>query len=254
MWQNIRVVILLLTFATVAQQNWLEQADLSWKNSFYVALYPINVDDSEAVSRYIATLKQDDFEPIAEYFAQEAEGFGLNLRRPIELRLGEEIKELPPAPPRAGSALEAIIWSLRFRLFAWQNSPRISINPKIRMYLLFHDPKTYKRLSHSSALNKGRLGYVNLFGSKNSHPSNLVVLAHEMLHTLGATDKYDLNTTLPMFPDGFAEPDKQPLYPQQFAELMGGRVPISETRADIPIGLSQVIMREKTAREIQWLQ
>ena len=109
-------------------------------------------------------------------------------------------------------------------------------------------------LSHSTALNKGRIGRVNLFGDKNYAKQNLVILAHELLHTLTATDKYDLETTLPVYPDGFAEPNKQPPYPQDFAELMGGRVPISEAKAQIPKSLGQTLIGEKTAREIGWLR
>jgi len=34
------------------------------------------------------------------------------------------------------------------------------------------------------------------------------VIAHELLYTLNATDKYDLNTGLPIFPNGYAEPER----------------------------------------------
>jgi len=93
-----------------------------------------------------------------------------------------------------------------------------------------------------------------LFGDRSYAKQNLVILAHELLHTLNATDKYDLSTTLPVYPEGFAEPDKTPLYPQSFAELMGGRVPMSEVRADIPKSLKQTVVGEKTAQEIGWLK
>ena len=75
-----------------------------------------------------------------------------------------------------------------------------------------------------------------------------------MLHTLNATDKYDLATTLPAYPDGFAEPNKIPLYPQDLAELMGSRVPITETKAQIPKSLKQTMVGDQTAREIGWLK
>jgi hypothetical protein len=95
---------------------------------------------------------------------------------------------------------------------------------------------------------------VNLFGDTSYAKQNLVILAHELLHTLTATDKYDLETNLPLYPDGFAEPDKSPHYPQDFAELMGGRVPMSETKAEIPKSLSQTVIGPKTAREIGWVK
>jgi hypothetical protein len=73
-----------------------------------------------------------------------------------------------------------------------------------------------------------------------------------LLHTLGATDKYDLRTNQPTQPDGFAEPDRQPLYPQEFAELMGGRISVSSTEATTPESLEQVMVGAKTASEIGW--
>jgi hypothetical protein len=77
-------------------------------------------------------------------------------------------------------------------------------------------------------------------------------MAHEVLHTLGATDKYDPVTNMPIFPFGYAEPDRAPLHPQDKAELMGGRVPRSPREAEIPRDLSQVVIGPATALEIGW--
>ncbi|MDZ4142329.1 MAG: hypothetical protein U1C48_10015 [Methylotenera sp.] len=254
MWRKLRITVLLLILATVAQQTWLDKADLAWKNNFYIAVYPINADGSSKVSAYLRTLTRDDFEAVAEYFALESAPYHLGLRRPIEVQLGAAVDKIPPAPPSGGSVLNNVVWSLKFRYFAWKNSPKVNVKSDIRLYLLYYDPLTNLSLSHSTALNKGRIGRVNLFGDSAYAKQNLVILAHELLHTLNATDKYDLGTTLPIYPDGYAEPDKMPLYPQDFAELMGGRVPISEAQAVIPKSLQQTIVGEKTAREIGWLK
>lgn len=254
MWRYLRIFILLLILATAVQQVWLDKADLKWRHNLYVAVYPVNADDSASVSAYLRTLTADDFEPVAEYFAEEAAQYRLGLRRPIELQLGAQVDDVPPEPPNDGSMLSTIIWSLKFRAFAWSNSPKVNVKPDIRLYLLYHDPATHPVLSHSTALNKGRIGRVNLFGDSAYAKQNLVITAHELLHTLNATDKYDLSTRLPAYPDGFAEPDKSPLYPQNFAELMGGRVPKSEALAEIPKSLKQTLVGEKTAHEIGWLR
>jgi len=254
MWKRLRIFILLVILATVMQQSMHEDAALDWKRNFYVALYPVNADQSAEVGAYIKTLSADDFEPVAEYFATQAQHYQLNLRRPVEIKLGAEVKRVPPPPPEKGNFLNVMLWSLQFRYFAWVNSPKLSIKPDIRLYLLYHDPKKYNSLTHSTALNKGRIGRVNLFADHRDDNTNLVVLAHELLHTVKATDKYDISTNLPLYPDGYAAPEQQPRYPQPLAELMGGRVPISEHEAKIPASLQRTMIGIKTAREIGWIK
>jgi hypothetical protein len=254
MWKKVRIFILLVILAGVIQQTFLDKADLDWKDNFYVAVYPVNADDSFEAGAYIKTLKRDDFEPVVEYFAIEAERYKLGMRHPVEVQLGDIVSEIPPAPPTNGSLFSTIIWSLKFRFFAWNHSPKVPVKPDIKLYLLYYNPATSPALSHSTALNKGRIGRVNLFGDTTYAKQNLVILAHELLHTLTASDKYDLATTLPAYPDGFAEPDKSPRYPQDFAEIMGGRVPMSEAKAEIPKSLAQTLVGDKTAREIGWVK
>ena len=259
MWKSLRIFILLIILGTVIQQVFLDKADLDWKKNFYVAVYPINADANDLqvsieVNTYIKSLSREDFEPVAAYFAEEAARYSVGMRRPVEVLLGDVVDEIPAAPPKNNSLLDTVIWSLKFRLFAWQNSPKVSVKPDIKLYLLYHNPDTHPVLSHSTALNKGRIGRINLFGDAKYAKQNLVILAHELLHTLSATDKYDLSTTLPTLPDGYAEPDKHPLYPQNFAEIMGGRIPLNDSRADIPKSLEQTIIGHKTAQEIGWIQ
>jgi hypothetical protein len=254
MWRKLRIFILLFILATVAQNAWLQARDLDWKDSLYVAVYPINVDGSATTASYLSMLNQEQFDPIAEYLAEEAERYGLSGKQPFKLRLGSIVNNRPPQPVKNATMLQTMLWSLQFRYWAWHHSPEIRVPPHIRLYLLFHDPAQYKTLPHSAALNKGRIGLVNVFAERDYEKQNAVVIAHELLHTVGATDKYDLATTLPLFPVGFANPEKQPVYPQDFAELMAGRLPVSATRADIPSGLSQTLIGSLTAREIGWIK
>ena len=107
-------------------------------------------------------------------------------------------------------------------------------------------------MADSLGLQKGLIGIVNAFASRAMQAENNVIIAHEMLHTVGATDKYDLATNQPLYPIGYADPEQRPLFPQQQAEIMAGRIPISETEARQPEGLRQVILGEATALEINW--
>lgn len=253
MWKKLRIAILLLILAAVALDTWRAKAELDWQLPFHVALYPINADGSTRVAAYLQTLRVQDFQPINDYFSAEAKRYQLPLSRPITVQLGETVHSIPPAPPPDGNLLPVISWSLTFRYYAWRNSPDVPIKPQIRLYLLYYDPTTQPRLSHSTALEKGRIGRVNVFGTVKQHDQNLVVIAHELLHTLSATDKYDFSTGLPVYPLGYADPAQQPLYPQRHAELMGGRVPISPNEAKIPLDLHQTQISALTAHEIGWL-
>ena len=76
---------------------------------------------------------------------------------------------------------------------------------------------------------------------------------YELLHTFGATDKYDVVTGLPHFPDGFADPQLAPRYPQRLAEIMAGRMPLSATEARLPDGLDYEQVGSVTAQEIGWI-
>jgi hypothetical protein len=152
-----------------------------------------------------------------------------------------------------GGALSAIGWSLRTRYWAWRvpDYPP-GPTPDIRLFVLYHDPATSPSLPHSVGLQKGLFAVVNAFADRRMEGSNDAVIAHEVLHTLGATDKYDLATNQPRHPEGFAQPDRQPLYPQSAAELMGGRIPLSSTESRIPSSLRQVVVGPVTATEIGW--
>ena len=124
----------------------------------------------------------------------------------------------------------------------------------IRVYFILHDPDISPRVTDSLGLQKGLIGVIYGFASRQYRRSNNVIIAHELLHTVGAKNKYDLSTNLPLYPDGYAEPDRQPLYPQRLAEIMGGRVPLSRSRAETPRSLKRTVVGSQTAQEIRWQQ
>lgn len=127
-------------------------------------------------------------------------------------------------------------------------------SPEIRIFALYHAPGTDEQLENSLGIRKGMFGVVHAYADFGLQPKNHVVMAHEILHTLGASDKYDPTTQQPIFPDGFAEPDKSPPYPQQLAEIMGSRIPQNENAAIMPPNLDFTMIGSKTASEIKWLK
>ena len=255
MWRRIRIVLLLIILASVAQTAWLERTRTAeWRTSLRVAIYPINGDRSPATSAYIGEMDAQTFEAIETFFETEAQRFGLDLTDPIDIFLAPEIASKPPAPPFGGNVVEIMWWSLQLRYWAWRHDTHTGPKPDVRLFVVYFDPQKSHTVGHSTGLQKGLLGIVNAFASPAQEGPNAVVIAHELLHTFGATDKYDGTTNAPSFPEGYADPDARPLHPQQRAEIMGGRIPITETRSEIPRNLKHVTIGEKTAREINWLK
>jgi hypothetical protein len=61
-----------------------------------------------------------------------------------------------------------------------------------------------------------------------------------------------LATEMPLYPAGFADPERTPLYPQEDAEIMAGRRALSAQEAQMPASLGGVVVGPDTAREIRW--
>jgi hypothetical protein len=254
MFRRIRIGLLLLILVVVGLNTWTDRLyTTQWNAPMTVALYPINADGSTATEQYIAHLSQKDFEPLEEFFQAEIVAAGIQLDRPLQFTLAPSLDSMPPTVARNASVLSIMLWSLQLRWWAWRVPPKApGPTPRIRLFLPYYDPAQTTVLTHSTGLQKGLIGIAQLFARKDMAGSNNVVIAHELLHTLGATDKYDLSNNLPRYPDGYAEPDLVPRYPQRYAELMAGRVPLNASEARIPLSLQEVLIGPATAAEIGW--
>lgn len=251
MFKAIRVGILLFILFFVATSTWLTQArSTDWNNSLWVKIYPINADGSEASARYIDALRVDDFADIEKFIATEVHRYGKTVPRPLRIELGDPIAEQPPQLA-TDSMPGVILWSLKMRWWASSTAgAQDSIDPDVRVFVRYHEPENTISLENSVGLQKGMIGIVNAYASRRQRGINNVIIAHEFLHTLGATDKYEGPNGQPSFPDGLADPERKPLYPQKLAEIMGGRIALSEIDAVIPKNLSYAVIGPLTASEI----
>ncbi|MDT8370407.1 MAG: hypothetical protein RQ783_00245 [Gammaproteobacteria bacterium] len=132
--------------------------------------------------------------------------------QPIITTLSQAITVHPPTPPTDRSAiLQVIIWSIKLRYWAYQNTPDSLFNKnRIRLHVNYHQAKENQALEHSLGLQKGLIGIVHAFADPKQNAQNAIVMTHEILHTIGAIDKYD-RFNLPTYPDGYADPNKVPL-------------------------------------------
>lgn len=252
-FKKFRVIVLLLLLAAVAGVTIWEGAWVrGWNRPLEVAVYPINGDDSEQTQAYIAGLSAAQFDEIGAFFTQQAERHRLQKLPGMQIRLEPEILAAPPQIENgARSAFSSVTWSLRLRYYAFRNTPFWKNLGRIRLFVVFHAGEAGKPLQHSLGLQKGLLGVVHVFATPEQAAQNNIVLAHELLHTLGASDKYDAHG-LPIFPDGFPDPDRGERYPQHNAEIMAGRIAVRSDRAIIPASLADCAIGPKTAYEINW--
>jgi len=256
MWRTIRITVLLLILVVVAGQAWLDKhTTTSWQRTVFVGAFPVSADGSAVSRAYIEQLDQGQLDGVTRFISAEAHRYGIALEEPLELRLYPALSEAPPVlAPQAGIAAR-ILWSLKLRYYRWHMLSRISrARPQIALFLLYHDPALASALPHSAGLQRGLTGVVHLFASRAQEAQNRIVIAHELLHTFGATDKYDPDTGLPQFPEGYADPEQSPRYPQEQAELMAGRLPVSADKAVMPEGLGEVRIGPLSAREIGWIK
>lgn len=252
-FRTIRILLLLILLAAVAGMTyWESMVVRNWMRPLVVTIYPVNGDGTEAVDEYIATLKQEDFQEIGSFIeGQSAHYRGKDLP-PVSIRLAREIQTLPPAPPQANhSAFSAILWSLKLRHYAFDHTPFWGSLGTVRLFVVYHQGEDGTPLQHSLGLHKGLVGVVHAFARANQDAQNNVVIAHELFHALGASDKYDA-ANQPLYPEGFGEPGDEPRYPQRVAEIMAGRIAISPEVAKIPAGLEACGVGYKTAWEINW--
>ena len=252
MRKNLRYLILLLVLLFVAVNEALNKTrSTSWENPLWVRIYAVNGDGRGATDRYIDSLTSQSFKPIEKFVNREARRYGINIDA-IDVGYNGRLQTGPPQPPSGHSVLENIWWSLKFRawavLRAWNAD---GDQGDVQLFVNYYDTQTTRALRHSVGLEGGLIGIVNAFADKSYQGSNHVVATHELMHTLGASDKYTADNQ-PIYPQGYAEPYRNPRFPQPRAEIMGGRIPLSVLDTRMPESLNEVIIGGYTAAEINW--
>lgn len=234
--------------------HWFSQTrDEHWQAPVEAWLYPINADGAASTQHWIEGLTQADFLPMQQFFAREAARYRLGLETPIRIHLAPQVQALPPDIPADPSIVQAVLWALQMRLWVWRHDPQPGAPGDIRIFMRFYSSDEPGPMQHSLGLQKGMIGLVNGYAGEAHLGRNLLVAAHELLHTLGATDKYAQDTLAPIWPDGYADPVQVPLYPQTRAEIMSGRLVVAPGWLMLPPSLEHVVIGPATAIEINWL-
>jgi hypothetical protein len=254
-FKALRIAILLGILLVVAATTWQDRYHSTrWREPLFVAIYPIAADDSPVTRRYVEGLDSDRFGSIDRFFVREAAHYGLHVAEPFRTRLQSPLDQLPPQRSAATGVLATMFWSLKLRYWVWNVSRHAHEPADVRLFLLYHDPALTPTVPHSLGLTKGLIGVVYVFAAPEMNNENNVVIAHELLHTVGASDKYDPSNDAPSFPEGYGDPKQSPLFPQRYAELMAGRRLIATDRWEQATSLDDVVVGPATASEIRWPQ
>jgi hypothetical protein len=254
-FRYIRIGILLTILVVVAGNQWLtENRFSSWAKPLWVSIYPVLAEPGEEVRRYAESLDANAFEDIAVFFRQQALRHGRQLETPVIIQVARPLTAQPPALPVEGSRLHTALWSLKMRWWMWRNGGQEGmVSDDVRMFVLYQKRKPDTTLERSVGIKNGSYGLVNAVASRREAAHNRIVITHELLHILGASDKYDFNSGQPLPPGGLADPSRSPLYPQERAEIMGGRIATSATRWRHPASLASCVIGAETAAEIGWI-
>jgi hypothetical protein len=247
-----RVVFLLTVFFVILANTWMtEKRMAAWERPILVTIYPIAADKESATFRFVEEIDVSDFDEVNLFMNRESGPYGFAVTPAFRFQVAQPDRDHPPAHPPRFEAAGIAWWSLKMRWWAWRKELEDGlVAPDIQMFVLYHQLNGQNDIGISVGMRKGRYGIVKAYARDSLNAQNLIVFTHEMLHVLGATDKYVFSSGEPIFPHGYAEPNRRPLFPQQRAEIMGGRIPINSFSSEMPDSLSQCKIGRQTAEEI----
>ena len=252
-FQALRITILLLVLFGLVFNVWLVKWRVGeWNRSLWVVVHPICGDASPETRAYIDSLTPEKLKPVTDFFSAEAGRYSLKATEPFTLVLAPRLDKLPPQIPSQPTPLSMIFWSLKLRLWAWRIDKAKAPVQDIQLFVLYFN-KSRAIVDESYVMQKGYIGIVNGYAVQKMEGKTNVVIAHELLHLVGATDKYNPSNDLPVYPAGYAAPDANPRYPQTQAEIMACSIPVSATESEMAESLNETVIGPATAREINWV-
>ena len=224
-----------------------------WSGIVTIKVIPVIADNSLNTGRFVKSLRPNDFDEVSRYLIESAKNYGVDLTNVIQLQLEDPISSIPPIVPSAKEGyLSRIVWSLKLRWWAWNNQLSDHQDYHIRLFMLYQSPAAGVALPHSTGLRNGLIGLVNARAAKSNKRFHNVVLTHELLHIFGASDKYDLSSGAPLYPEGYVSPNATPRWPQRYAEIMGRARAINQQKFEVAERLGHTRVAELTAKEIGW--
>jgi hypothetical protein len=257
-WFYARVFVLLaiLVFVIAYAINDVasRHARKTWDHTLSIAVIVVKKPGVDASA--IEALR-DRVPALEERLTSELHRYAPNAPAPFHVTVFGPIDEHDRAPVFTSDGVFALAthaWDLR----AWTREADERANVASaafdsRIYVTAEMPKSKKHMIEGSSEQGGRVGIVTVDLDVSTVDFSLAVIAHELFHTLDATDKYD-DAGRTKIPDGLAEPDLVPQIPQRFVEIMTRGKPLSSNEDQVLDTLDDLAVGPATAREIGWLR
>lgn len=253
---RVRVTLLSIVLGLVllwgAKDYWQRRARKQWRGPMRVAL--VLVERGPVPAATLSKLQDRAFElerRLGHEFARYGgtfDPFSIVVKGPVTTEAD---------PPRVGEQDLTGLVRHSFALWRWTRDldARGAVEWRgyeARIYLVL-TPAERERPAfvEGESEDGGRVGVARADIDESMIDFALFVATHELLHTLGASDKYDALGRA-SFPSGYAEPQKSPLLPQRGAEVMARNLPLSPGSERPPESLDELWVGEATAREIGW--
>ena len=258
-FRNIRIAVLVSVLGVVLIYAWNDvrrrKARTEWQSTVQVALVLLEREPVQAAAMTQIKTRAPELEN--RLTAEMARYSGMREPRPFSFTIyGPIAVTAPPPRPADDSVAELARHAWNTWLYFRDVDRRAEVEWRAadsRIYLVLRPPENERRKTvEGQSEQGGRVGSVEVELDESMVDFALFVATHELFHTLGATDKYDLATGQPLTPAGLGEPARQPLFPQDFGEIMAGRIAASAHDAVIADSLEQMLVGPVTALEIGW--
>lgn len=223
--------------------------------NFYISVEEIgNAQEKSSVALWMNSDFQQAFlSPIQAFFEREYLTYTKKQQLPFRFVFAGFERDTPKIQWQGGIFNSYLPFEEFFNIFQLKNQTDLKDQARLFIHLYskqLNAPSEYPidfqggRLIHHGIL------YYPLFSETDSEFQ--LRLTHEILHMLGAKDLYNAKG-LPKYPDGYAEPFKDPLHPQTYGEIMSRTIPQNPSEY-IPLpSLEEARIGAATAHQLGWI-
>jgi hypothetical protein len=253
---RVRITLLLLALLVAAAWTYAvrhrRESRRSWERTLAVAVVVVA---AEPVAPAAMDVLRSGLERLGERMRAEAQRRRPGAAAPFAFELWGPAAGSPPPLPEGGSlwarAREAYVLWRALRAIDGAVPDFDASSYDARIYLALEPPGSGpETFAEGAGQAGGEVGLVRARVSAGQPVLAMQAIGHELLHCLGATDKYSAEGHA--LPDGLADPGRRPLYPQVAADFMGVEVALGPASGRLPRSFDELAVGPATAAEIGW--